>query len=500
MVNANPSLLSGNVGNVIKANVNRLGGGSIANPGAQGPTGPANPASGTMSGMISALPPAPNLQPTPLPSMPQGFGQPTGPTPPAPQVNNAGHQGDSSLMMGLGMLSGQGWANGFKGALQGYQAANEQQQSNNRLNAQLQSTNNAQALQAPVDAAQAAASRANAWRLMNPGVVTPQEAANVSLTARGQDAQMAERAMMQQLYFGRLKQNNVMVAPGPDGVTPQFYNQQVNNAGQVILTDQTGQPVKVAPAGLEPLSAYKAPGPEVAANIKQNTKDLSSFQSAAQGANLQHERFQTSLAALTQPGANVTPGIYGDIGRGIDSYLGTNLFGNLSDTQITQRMLQQDMLGQIAKNKSGRMTDAFRSMIVQANAHLGQDPQAIQRLVGFLDQQNGYTSQVADMWNNMTPAAKSNIMRNQSFSGWVTSQQKDLMSKTTANGVVPGVASPGGASGGLQVPGTSAAGKPLPPLSSYWRSPGAPVAPSGSPNDGPPPQPNYGTPPILPMQ
>jgi hypothetical protein len=136
-------------------------------------------------------------------------------------------------------------------------------------------------------------------------------------------------------------------------------------------------------------------------------------------------------------------------------------------------------------------------MIVQANAHLGQDPQAIQRLVGFLDQQNGYTSQVADMWNNMTPAAKSNIMRNQSFSGWVTSQQKDLMSKTTANGVVPGVASPGGVSG-IPISAPAAGGAQRPPLSSFIR--GAPVAPSGTPNDGPPSQPNYGTPPILPMQ
>jgi hypothetical protein len=249
-----------------------------------------------------------------------------------------------------------------------------------------------------------------------------------------------------------------------------------------------------------PQALDQRPDPVTAANIKANIPAIQTFQSQAQAANLQHERFQTSLAALNQPNANVTPGIYGEIGRGIDNYLGTNLFGGLSDTQITQRLLQQDMLGQIAKNKSGRMTDAFRTMIVNANAHLGQDPNAIKGLIGFLDQQNGYTSQIATDWQNMSPTDQNNLMRNGHFSSWVTQRQKALMDAQTKAGVVPGVVSPGGASGGLQVPGNSAVGKPLPPLSSYWKTPGAPVAPSGSPNDGPPPQPNYGTPPILPMQ
>ena len=384
------------------------------------------------------------FQGQPLPAMPAGFGTPSQPPVQAPQVQQPGGASNPLVALGLGLAGGNGWHDGIAKGGAAYQDALALQQKTGADNAQLQEQTNDLNAAAPDRAAQAASLRADAWKALNP-VVTPDQAATLNLQARGQDvqaqdaqAQLAATAAYRQFLTGQTKTANTYVDRGADGTaSPTFYTQTIGRDGQVHVTDANGNPATL-PATATTQAEDQRPDPVTVANVRANTKAISDFGTANQAALDQDGRFNQALAALQKPGANLTPGIMGTVGRGIDNALGTNLTGNLTDTQVADAMLKQDMLGQFAKNAKaggGRGSDALRAFVMQAQPHLGQDPQALVGVTQVLQAQNQLPLQVADIWAGkdtaglpgLTEADRTRIVRGGSFSNWVASQKSALM-------------------------------------------------------------------------
>lgn len=431
--------------------------------------------------------PGATMTPQPLPPMPPSFGQAPAGSSAAPQVDQSGHQGDPLVAMGMAMMGGNGWHDAMAKGGEAYATAQAQQLGVAKVNAGLQNDAANRDAIAPEQAAQTANLRAQGWKALNPQAISPLDAATfnegvrrdnitqsdaLARNATGLEEAKTRAQYMTQMQADRDSQNKSSqpyVDRGPDGVDPpQFYQMTMTKGGQTSILDSQGKTIPALPPSAEPMSAALHLPPDEMATVKSSVTARNAAAAAATTARDQDTRYTNAMAALQAPGANVTPGILGTLGRNLDAATGMNLTGNLSDEQIANAMLQQDMLGQFSKAGSGgqRVTDSLRSFITNAQPHLGQDPQAIVGLTKVLQQQNAPKFQVMDQFDALSAPQKQHIIHNTGFAPWADQQTKQLLASQKAAASAPG-----------QPPANR------PPLASFRT---APVAPQPGPQGAPP--------------
>ena len=196
------------------------------------------------------------------------------------------------------------------------------------------------------------------------------------------------------------------------------------------------------------------------------------------------------MDALNRPNANVTPGVIGQVGRDIDSALGTNLFGNLTDTQVADALNKQEILGQFktaAQGQGGRGSNALRSFIMEAQPHMGQDPAAMKQIIGVLQDNNNLNSAVNDIYNGQTingvpglsPGDRFQLRRGGSVAQWrdrtfaaLDNARQQQAAQATAAAGQGGAITAAAAGQGATAPSTT-----RPPLASFGKQ----AAPSPAP-------------------
>jgi hypothetical protein len=473
-------------------------------------TNPQSGGGGSSTGPIQ--PPAPAgvgpYSATQMPAMPGDFGVSTAGPSQAAKVDPRG-PGDSMIATGLAMMGGNGWHDSMAKAGEAFAGQQAMAQKDAIANAGFQNDAIERDTQAPLNAAEVAAKRAAAWQAINaPNQISAVQAAQLNQQARTgditlYDAQQRAAATVEaakqraELMAEASKQATPFIVPGDGDKEPMYFTQTRKGNGTIEYALPDGSVTSQMPEGGRPLSAYTHPDPITVATQKANSKSETSLAQDASTARDQDMRFGQALDQLNKPGQNLSPGIMGSVGRALDNATGLNLTGNMTDQQVTDAMLKQDMLGQFAKNSKaggGRGSDALRGFVMAAQPHLGQDPTAIKEITGVLRDANALPMKVNDLYNGKTvdgipglsPAERLQLRNSGSVAQWADQRKSDLLeaavkrhqaavqSLQVAPAPAPGQAPQG--SGAPQRPPITAFGSGARP------APSAPPAPSFDPS------------------
>lgn len=480
MMQSNPEILgpSAKVADVIAHNNKTHVDPSLGGTGMGTPTGPNMP----------PLPPQPTL-----PDAPQARGPSEAAQAPGPPA------GSDSIAMGLAMMGGAPTNDGFKDAGQAYQSVLARQQALGIQNANFKNDAITRDWAEPYKSFDAAEKIAALRASMRGQDITAD-------TARGDtqvraDATM-ESARLRQMYMNQWheqqatlnKSTERYVVPGSDPTTDQPVIVTMSRDGtRQVLDGRTMQPVpnNTLPDGAIPDADFRKSLDE---NRKTNNPLITKMAQDASAGRDQDERFTAAMNAFNAPGANTRPGIMGNIGRALDATFGTNVFGNLADTQIAEGLIKQDNLGQFGKASGGgqRVTDALRSYIEVAQAHFGQHPDAVNGITGFVQHQNAMRFRLNDAWNQLSPEERENIKNRGNVAQWSDKTRKGFMDQDIADLKAAqadleqrygpsGNPGPGGVSAKSATPATS--NRPpldaIPRIGAQEQAPAGPQAPPG---------------------
>ena len=420
------------------------------------------------------VPPMALVQSSPTPPMPSNFGAPTQPNSPAATVNNAGHQGDPLVAFGAALAGGNGFHDGIAKAGAAYSDAQQVQQKNAQLNASFQNDADNRDAEAPLQAAQAAANRADAWKALNP-VVTPDQALTANLQGRSQDIQQRgqdldyQTAIARQQYMSQLVkgQPQTLVVPAADGSIGRTITQSSTPAGPVYRDESTGQTSSnlgdLNATGAIPSQLYNSQEQRGAAIDKQSAKDVSSFVTAGTTAANQIDSLKTTLANAAKPGALAAPGIINSFGRAFDSLTGTSLFGNLTDEQVAKLGEGQQnwaSIRQAIQGTGGRLTNQETSMLTQVFPNIATDPAARAQAAQILSHGLQRQEDLATQFTAMPQPYQTAITRSPGgFAGWQLQATKDW------NAAHPLQDTP--AAGSATTAPAASGGAQQPPLSSF---------------------------------
>ncbi len=469
MMAANPGLLNPmrTAGGVVQANSQRMMNGAQT-AGGMGSVPPS-----TLPPQVpSAAPQAPmSFQASPPPPMPQNFGTQTVPNAPAPTVNTAGHTGDPLVALGMGMMGGNGWHDAMAKGGEAYAAAQAQGQQNARANAQLQMDTNQLDAQAPDRAAQVAAQRAQAWRLLNP-TLSPDTAASLNVQARGQDqqaalgaasnaltqrgqdigfadAQRGQDVSMQDAQFRAQYMNQMakgqpqqFVVPAADGSVGRMIEVQNSPAGSTIRDiSGGGAPLSALPPGAVPMSSFNQEQQRGFQADKASAKDIGEVMDNAANARNQMDQLQQTLNQANTPGALTGPGMVKSFGRFIDGVTGTSTFGDLSAEQAAQMAAGAGNWNSVRESihgTGGRLTQQEVGLLQENFPHMATDPAARAAVAAVTQRGLQRQVDVAQQWMDMDPTMQASIKRSMSVPQW---EAKATMN-WNASHTLPAVAGP----------------------------------------------------------
>lgn len=430
MIQANPTLLGGgkNVGSLVAANQSRMGmpQASVPSMSVQANPAPQQP----------PVQQSPQFQAQPTPPMPQGFGAAPPSNPAIPQVAQVDQSamGSPLVGMGLAMMGGNGWHDAMAKAGAAYQNSEDQRLQIAKANAELQNSAAARQSDEPLQAAQAASLRAQAWRALNPTLtpaeagqlnltatgqqitqrgqdidqsqansITPAQSAQMNLTARGQDVQMADAnaraAYMAQMAKGQPQQ---FVVPAEDGSQGKTVEVQTLPTGQQRFMDlSTGQQLPGLPAGAVPMQSFNQEANRDFKTSQTNAKDVSTMMSAGMAADNQLENLNRISADLNKPGALAGPGVGLQLARTIDGLAGGSLLGNKTDEDVSKMDLGQlnwNSVRDSIHGTGGRLTQQEVGLLGKNFANIQTDPVARQTVMAVTSHALQRQSDIAKQW------------------------------------------------------------------------------------------------------
>ena len=418
------------------------------------------------------------VQSSPTPPMPSSFGGQAQPNAPAAVVSNAGHQGDPLVAFGTALAGGSGFHDAIGKAGAAYSDAQQVQQKNAQLDASFQNDADNRDAVAPLQAAQTAANRADAWKALNP-TITPDQALTANLQGRSQDIQQRGQdldystAIARQQYMSQLVkgQPQTLVVPAADGSIGRTITQSSTPAGPVYRDESTGQTASnlgdLNANGAIPSQLYNSQEQRGAAIDKQSAKDVSSFVTAGTTAANQIDSLKTTLANAAKPGALAAPGIINSFGRAFDQATGTSLFGNLTDEQVAKLGEGQQnwaSIRQAIQGTGGRLTNQETSMLGQVFPNVATDPAARAQAAQILSHGLQRQEDLATQFTSLPQPYQTAITRSPGgFSGWQLQATKDWNTAHPLQGT-PGA---GSATTSTTAPAASGGTQQLPPLSSF---------------------------------